>query len=60
MGQSGALGFLGVEQQATSGANGGMQMIATKSGQIPRAELIGQFAARRFDIEFPGRATAQP
>ncbi|MNZ79309.1 hypothetical protein D3C78_979100 [compost metagenome] len=53
--QGGALGFLGVDQQATGGADGQGQLVAAKALEVLGRELLAQGLARRVAVEVPWR-----
>ncbi|MCY1292390.1 hypothetical protein D9M70_416140 [compost metagenome] len=56
VGQGGALGFLGVAQQAAGGADGQGQGLAAESLEVLYPELLAQALLRRVAVEVPGRA----
>jgi hypothetical protein len=58
MRQRGFLGLAHVGEQCTGGADGQRQLLAAEAGQITGAELLAQGAARRIQLEMPGRAVA--
>ncbi|MNS25531.1 hypothetical protein D3C72_770200 [compost metagenome] len=55
MRQGGALGFFGVGQQATGGADGQGQVFAAKALEILGRELLAQAFERRIALEIPRR-----
>ncbi|KAF1028212.1 MAG: hypothetical protein GAK37_02279 [Pseudomonas sp.] len=55
--QGGALGFLGVTQQATGGADGQGQRLATKPLEVLHGKLLAKTLKRRIPLEIP-RCTA--
>ena len=58
--QGGALGFLGVAEQATGGADGQGQGFTTKALEVLHRELLAQAFQRRITFEIPRRATLGP
>ncbi|MNZ21403.1 hypothetical protein D3C78_384760 [compost metagenome] len=56
--QGGALGFLGVGQQAAGGADGQGQLVATKALEVFGCELLAQSLACRVAVEVPRGSSA--
>ena len=56
--QGGALGFLGVGQQAAGGADGQGQFLATEAFQILGRKLLAEALEGAVAVEIPGCATA--
>jgi len=56
--QGGALGFLGVGQQAAGGADGQGQFVAAEALEVLGRELLAQGLACRVAVEVPGCAAA--
>ena len=55
MGQGGALGVLGILQQATGCAECQSQVVTAKTAQVFGAELLTERLVGTVDIEFPDR-----
>ncbi len=58
VGQGGALGFLGIGEQAAGGADGQRQALAAEALEVLGGELLAEALECRIAIEIPGRATA--
>src|SRR5690606_8930 len=60
MGQGSTLGFPGVTEQAASGRNGYLKVVAAKAGKILGAELLDQQPLRCLKFKFPWAASSHP
>ncbi|MNF11452.1 hypothetical protein D3C80_2126730 [compost metagenome] len=56
MGQGGALGFLGIAEQAAGGTDGQGQFFAAEALEVLGGELLAQTLVRRIPFEIPWRA----